>query len=66
MRLGYFDRANPKIVYILPKRTQAGPLFPLKSGEYAERFLAEILGLGNICIVTVRGSNINRRAHRTI
>lgn len=69
MRLGWFDRAGSgtRRVYWLPRGSCVAPggfRLPESRADYARRFFREIEGLGNACIVTLRGNRTTVRARR--
>jgi hypothetical protein len=43
---------------------RGGLRLPESQADYARRFFREVEGLGNVCIVTLRGSRVTVRARR--
>ena len=56
MKYGYIDKTNRKTILVLSKHRSERCDLPFKYEtpiEYANRFLAEIYGLGNVFLVRV-------------
>jgi hypothetical protein len=66
MQLAYFDIANPSRLYVLPKRNSHAPLFSTRGTDYVQLFFQQIRDLGNIGIVTIKGTRVIRRAVRKL
>lgn len=61
MQLGWYDRACPTRLYILPRHRRADLFDASESpAAYARRFFSEIRGLGNAGICRIRGRSYRR------
>lgn len=64
MRLGWYDRAAPHKLYIMPKGGPRQLELGEAPGSYATRFMREMRGLGNCAIFTIKGRSVKVRARR--